>query len=166
MADKLIRGVIYDTDLEEFKEDMLWEMTQRDEKRHQDKINELLDNFQKDAGFSENEAKSYFCGADTISALTRYNVNTGINHNLIIPKEALSVGLVNELEQIDLGKDLIDEYTEYFIRKMDARNVTPEEIVNGDELMSLLEKEEKDKIVKIPKDSPLGKVIGKILGIA
>ena len=163
---KFIRGVIYDTDLEQFKDEMFHYMAQRDEKRNEEKIKEIIKGFQEDAGYTEEEAKSYFCGADTICALTRYNPITCENNNLIIPKEALSTSLVDELELVDLGKDLLEEYTTQCIEKSKARKVTPEEICEDDDILSLLENVDQDKLIKIPKDSPLGKAIGKILGIA
>ena len=80
------------------------------------------------AGFELDKIKQYYHNMDAIAALTRYNFETGVNHNLIIPKESLSNGLVDELEKVDLGKDLLGQYANRFFESdYDPRNFAYEE---------------------------------------
>ena len=81
--------------------------------------------------------RDYTNGMGAIAALTRYNFETGVHHNLIIPKEALSLNLVKELENVDLGKDIYDNYTEHFLRNRgileDEEPVEPEDFCDSEE---------------------------------
>ena len=148
--EKLIRGVIYcDENLEEKKEEMFERLdervaTDRDIELFNDHVQALSDV----TGIDIEKTKAYFSNMESISALTRFNTNTGITHNLIIPKEALSVGLVNELESVDLGRHLLEEYPSYFINHtlpytsddvQKSYEVTPAEFIGG-EIEEILQK--------------------------
>lgn len=114
---KMIKGVIYDDVCKhELIDDALTkieQMTQITDEMVQDYIqtNPML----PELNYATQDIANYFKGMNAIVALTRLDINTDTTHNLIIPKECLSANLVEELEKIDLGKRLIDEYTYRFI---------------------------------------------------
>ena len=112
---KPIKGVIYDdVDKQEIREEMFERLDDLYKVE-----NTLVESHPATKalireGLDINEIKQYYHNMDSIAALTRYNFDTGITHNLIIPKESLSIGLVNELDKVDLGKDLLKQYADQY----------------------------------------------------
>ena len=132
---RLIKGVIYeDVDKDSMTEDMFKLM---------DNIYEIKDEQLKkypstrammSEGFSFDETKQYYQNMDSIAALTRYNFATKQTHNLIIPKESLSNGMVYELEKLDLGKDLLQKYADRFFEvEEEIIDVVPEDFIDSEE---------------------------------
>lgn len=102
---KLVKGVVY---IDEEAMDTM----------HENMLNYLddatrvdTDNFCRRHGVKDTEAFfQYAKTCDAIAALTRYDARTEETGNMIIPKEALSSDLVKKLEDVDLGKDLMNMY--------------------------------------------------------
>lgn len=127
---KLVRGVIYDNiDLQQLKNDIF-------EGLHCEGIHEINNYIanrmyeETDHNLSIEDAKLYLNNMGAIASLTGYNDETGKTSNLIIPKRSLSNDLVRDLERVDLGKNLLNEYADsFFVDYIGLeRNVTPEEI--------------------------------------
>ena len=157
---KLIRGVIYDDyDHESMCETIMSDInTCAAHIKHGDpNTTKSLERLDTDY----ETFRDYINGMGAIAALTRYNFETGVHHNLIIPKEALSVNLVDELEKIDLGKDIYDNYTEHFLTErgiLDEYEVEPEDVCNSEDEEILKVVENGAPIVKFVLD---GKVVSK-----
>ena len=136
MSKKLIKGVIYDdVDMDEMKSEMFGQL-------HFEGNNQITEYFAKEMNKKTNnnvsieDARLYLNNMDAIAALTRYNEETGVVHNLIIPKECLSVGLVDELEKVDLAKDLLDEYADdIFINYIGAERIKEKENIQIDDFI-------------------------------
>jgi len=121
---KPIKGVVYDDiDKEVMREEMFGLMD--DLYEFEDKLPDYPSTkAMLEVGIELDDIKQYYHNMDAIAALTRYNFNTGITHNLIIPKESLSIGLVSELEKVDLGKDLLKKYAgKFFEKDCDSENI-------------------------------------------
>ena len=109
---KLVKGVIYDDiDMEKMKNEMFDLI---DDKLTIEQVELIPSSIEAKnvLGLNDEQIVNYNNTMDAIAALTRYNFNTGITHNLIIPKEALSLDLVKELEKVDFAKDLMDDYND------------------------------------------------------
>ena len=111
---RLIKGVIYDdVDIDDITQDIC-------DTLHHDGINSITNYFAKDMNKETNgnlsieDAILYLNNMNAISALTGYNNDTDRTSNFIIPKEALSAELQEELEAVDFGKKLIHEYPDHF----------------------------------------------------
>lgn len=123
---RLVRGVIYDdVDMEAIKKDMF-------EKMHFDGVNQINNYFAKEmynetrGNVSIEDAKLYFTNMSAISALTGYSEESDKTYNFIIPKESVCSRLQEELETIDLGKNLIREYADdFFVNYCGATKITP-----------------------------------------
>lgn len=170
MSKKLIKGVIYDdVDMQELKDEMFEFMEETysfsDEYLKSIPATQAMMN----EGCEFEAVRQYYQTMDAIAALTRYNFDTGVTHNLIIPKESLSVGLVDELEKIDLGKDLLSDYGNRHYEAHHVEDIQPEEFIKGnDEALlrfvdSELRKLPADQLIAIPKDSELGRSITKLV---
>ena len=112
---KLVKGVIYDDICKKEVVDYMLEEMDETASSSDEEVRAFLDGSPTMNYLSVNDFRKYATGMDAILALTRHNVETGVNHNLIIPKECLSRDLVEELEVVDLGKDLMEAYTHKFI---------------------------------------------------
>lgn len=112
MSEKLIKGIIYvDSNIEEASEEMFKTLSSTDELLDDAIARETYEVAAK-YGVNEKQVDAQLCTTNAIAAMTRYNFETGVNHNLIIPKESLSVGLVQQLEQVDIGQGLMEKYLE------------------------------------------------------
>lgn len=125
---KLVRGVIYDEDIQPLKNEIFDQLSF-------DGINTITNYFVKemhedtDHCISLEDAKLYFDNMNAISALVGYNEETGKTSNLIIPKKSLSTGLVHELDKVDLGKNLLMEYADdFFVNYIGATRKSDKEI--------------------------------------
>lgn len=148
---KLIRGVVYDDiDSDGMRSDMIGILDDlygydEDTIRESPGIQLLME----DTGLTFEEAMQYFHNMDAIAALTRHNFVTGENHNLIIPKEALSRGLVADLQKVDLGENLFDHYQDNFVKNHYFKDsVEPEDFCDSDE-ETLLQHVDRVPVVKI-----------------
>jgi hypothetical protein len=170
MSKKLIKGVIYDdVDMQEMKEEMFETM---------EECYSVDDDYLKSIPATQSMMKQgcefeavrqYYQTMDAIAALTRYNFDTGVTHNLIIPKEALSDGLVDELEKVDLGKDLLSDYGNRHYETHHKEDIYPEEFIKGEDesLLKFVDNELRklpaEQLIAIPKDSELGRAITKLV---
>ena len=170
MSKKLIKGVIYDdVDMQELKDEMFEFM---------EETYSFSDEYLKSIPTTQNmmkqgckfeDVRQYYQTMDAIAALTRYNFDTGVTHNLIIPKESLSVGLIDELEQIDLGKDLLSDYGNRHYEAHHNEEIQPEMFIRGEDehLLKTIDNElrklPKDTVLAIPKDSELGRAISRMV---
>ena len=136
---KLVRGVIYDdVDLQSIKNGMF-------DYLHFEDLNNITNYFSNkmhedtNGEISVEDARLYLNNMNTISALTGYDEEENKTSNLIIPKNALSQGLVSELEKVDLGKNLLQEYADdFFVNYIGATpkvetEVKPEDFCKGEE---------------------------------
>ena len=131
---KLIRGVIYDDiDLADMCDNIMCGInTAAANIKHGDPETTRMI---KDLETDYETLRDYVTGMGAIASMTRYNFETGVHHNLIIPKESLSANLVNELEKIDLGKTIYNDYTHHFLteRGILENEVVPEDFCNEEE---------------------------------
>ena len=149
MIKKLVKGVVYTDNLEEFKYDVFERISNNI--TNEDYIN-YFDRMAKDVSDKEGipfeNVKQYFYNMEAIASITRYNDESDITHNLIIPKETLSSDLVDQLESVDLAKDMLNNYSRYFID-----TCIDYKIDEGYD----------DEFIVIPKNSPLGKQIYNVI---
>lgn len=141
---KLVKGVIYDDICKKEVVDYMLEEMDETASSSDEEVRAFLDESPTMSDLSVNDFRKYATGMDAITALTRYNFETGVNHNLIIPKECLSRDLVEELEVIDLGKDLMSAYTHKFIDEY----VSAEDFCGREEecLLKHVDKQDKNRI--------------------
>jgi hypothetical protein len=116
---RLIKGVIYDdVDMETIEKEMFNSIDDRMTMEQAALFENRSIFFGKNNLTAEN-IKDLINTLDTINSITRYNPENDTTYNLIIPKEALSVGLVRELENVDLGKYLHDNYIRNYVSNQD-----------------------------------------------
>lgn len=155
MYNKLIRGIVYDNvDVRDEKSKLFDKMYSRISDSNE--IESVVKYFHNDLGIDEHAAMQYFTTADDIAILTGYDFESDFNNNLIIPKIALSENLVKELESVDIGKNLLNDYINDFADRIIGENN------NSD----LNENNSIGTIIKIPKDSELGNIISEMLKVS
>lgn len=127
---KLIRGVVYDDiDINEMQDFMVEYMYHG----YTPSLTQGMVDHAADVGLSEDAALCFTNNMNALEAITRYNVDTGVTHNLIIPKEALSVGLVDELKKVDLAKGIMEAYIHKTHEYNDVVDVEPEDFCDSEE---------------------------------
>ena len=131
---KLVRGVIYDdVDMQSIKKNMLEEIDFLGGFDDDVILNNPATKAMMENGLTFEEIKNYYHKMDTIASLTRYDFDTGETNNLIIPKESLSVGLVNELDRVDLAKDLLKAYGNKHYEDHNKETIKPEDFCKSEE---------------------------------
>lgn len=111
MYEKPIRGILYvdQEEINDASEEMLLHLNSVDTFLKTAEKKGVFEEAAK-VGSSRKDVELELCNINAITALTRYDEEDDMNYNLIIPKESLSIGLVNELEKLDVGKDMLYKY--------------------------------------------------------
>lgn len=159
---KLIAGVIYDDiDVKSEVEDIY-------ECLHFNGVHTLNNHFANNMGIDTEDAKLYLNNTTAICAITGYDVATEDTQNLIIPKKAISNKLCKALESVDLGKELVNGYTEDFFNNYyvpdtnQQKNVVDEKQNNKFPIKFTLNGKNVDKdefIKEIEKDPEIAKMV-------
>lgn len=157
--EKLVRGVIYDdVNAKELKDEMFYLLEHMDNMDRDCVLEEHLESTGKDLDISTRDVNFMFKNMDAIAALTRLNKKTFETHNMIIPKESLSKNMVEELSTVDLGKNLLDDYTRHYFKTYGVEKYEEEE-----EYVMVSDPKTGEYILYLPKkdfDECMGRKVG------
>ena len=163
----LVRGVIYDTDIEACTRTAIDELHYI----HSEEAHTLVDELAHDMSIrvpeiSYDEAKMYLINMNAIaSVIGEGNEGFGNASNMVIPKCALSKELIEGLSKVDIAEDILSGYAQEFAGQFIPNK--SDTIVKGNvQILEDISKLPPNTCIKIPKDSEAGRVISQILGVA